>query len=165
MQGFDISSKGNVDWALFGAKDVSSVIRKKDGKGLIGSVSSDDKNFGFNDNYEVVWSDGDTYEQGRSTNGIVSKRNFHLTLKTEAGAGKTFYTLYVGGWKSVAKITVRDRAGNVKTLTFGDLTSNYYRQIIIECDSDKASELYINYSVLCGENITFSSATVSRSTK
>lgn len=165
MQGFDISSKGNVDWALFGAKDVSSVIRKKDGKGLIGSVSSDDKNFGFNDNYEVVWSDGDTYEQGRSTNGIVSKRNFHLTLKTEAGAGKTFYTLYVGGWKSVAKITVRDRAGNVKTLTFGDLTSNYYRQIIIECDSDKASELYINYSILCGENITFSSATVSRSTK
>jgi hypothetical protein len=96
---------------------------------------------------------------GATTNGPVSRRNFEIKLKTDGS--KTTYTLYIGGYKSVAKITIRDRAGNVETFTFGNLGTNFYRQIVIECEAGEASELNINYSLLSGDNITFSAVTAS----
>ncbi len=71
------------------------------------------------------------------------------------------YTIYLGGYRSVAKITVRDRAGNVETLTFGNIASNYYRAITITCEAGEASELSVEYSLLSGDNITFSAITAS----
>ena len=125
----------------------------------IGGIQTDDNKFQFTDNYNISWTGGDVRASGSSTNGPVSKRNFHITLQTVEG--KMVYTLYIGGWKGLAKITVRDRAGNAQTLSFGDINTNYYRKVTIECDSATASELYINYSMLCGENCTFSAVQAS----
>ena len=157
--GLNISEEGTIDWALFGYSDYDDVVRKALGKGLIGSISSDDDNFGFQDNYRIYWSDGDVKTSGSSTNGPVSNRNFKITLKTEGD--KAVYTIYLGGYQSLAKISIRDRSGHVETYTFGNMSTNFYRKITIECSSDEASELFINYSLLCGNNITFSAVTVS----
>ena len=145
---------GNVlDYAIFGTEITDSVIRKKDGKGLIGNCTSEGKRSMFYDNYPVSWHDGDYIESGRSEKGTASQKDFKVTLSTIEG--KMRYTLYTGGWKSLAKITVRDRAGNVRTLTCGDMDNNYYHKVTISCESSSASELYFDYSILCGENITF----------
>lgn len=159
MNGLNLTEKGDLDWALFGATTPDSVLRKAGGKGWISATESDDAIFGFTDNYSIKWSDGDTTKSGSTTSGPVSKRNFSATLKTDGSA--MTYTIYLGGYKSVAKITVRDRAGNVKTLTFGNLGTNYYRAITITCEAGEASELSIHYSLLSGDNITFSAITAS----
>ena len=159
MNNLNLTEKGDLDWALFGISNPDSVLRKKNGKGWIGVPESWDTNYGFSDNYTIRWSDGDEIPSGSSTNGPVSGRNFDVVLKTDGS--KVTYTIYLGGYKSVSKITVRDRAGNVETLTFGNLTTNYYRQIVIECEAGEAGELYVNYSLLSGDNMTFSAITAS----
>lgn len=159
MNGLNLSAEGDLDWALFGATTPESILRKKDGKGWIGATTSDDDIYEFSDNYSIRWTDGDVTQIGSSTRGPVSGRNFQTVLKTDGT--KMTYTIYLGGYKSVAKITVRDRAGNVETLSFGNLNSNFYRQIVIECEAGEASELHINYSLLSGDNITFSAITAS----
>ena len=159
MNNLNLTEKGDLDWALFGISNPDSVLYKKNGKGWIGVPESWDTNYGFSDNYTIRWSDGDEIPSGSSTNGPVSGRNFDVVLKTDGS--KVTYTIYLGGYKSVSKITVRDRAGNVETLTFGNLTTNYYRQIVIECEAGEASELFVNYSLLSGDNMTFSAITAS----
>ena len=80
---------------------------------------------------------------------MVSYHDLKTTLNSDS-AGR--FKLYLGGYKSIGKLTVRDRSGNVKTATFGDMETNYYREVIIDADGE--SELEVTYSLLCGTNIT-----------
>ncbi len=155
----NLSAYGNKDWLFLGAIDATTVIRKNVKNHLIGDVESDWKLTSFYDNYNISWQDGDYRPTGSSTRGPVSKIDFRTTLKVTSD--KTHYQIYLGGYKSLAKITIRDRAGNVQTYTFGDMSSNYYRMIEIDCSSEKDTELWITYSILCGDNITFSAITAS----
>jgi hypothetical protein len=152
-----LTDEDNLDYALFGYLDQYSVLRMKDGKGLIGNLTSDSELFSFDDNYTISWSDGDEKENGRSTNGPVSHRNFSLTLKTTEG--KNTFSIYVGGYKSAARFTVRDKSGNVETIDFGDMDTNFYRKVTLECTSDSPSEIYISYTLTAGNNVTFSAVT------
>ncbi len=158
----NMTAIGNYDWALFGAVDYSTVIRKDTETHLIGSLSGIGGNYGFTDNYKIEWQDGDLRKVGSSTNGIVSNHSFDLAL--QVSPTKTHYEIYLGGYRSVAKLTVRDRAGNVKTYTFGDLNSNFYRKVVIDVTAETASEIYISYTLLCGDNITFSGVAASDGT-
>ncbi len=158
----NLTEHGNKDWAIFGAYDVSSVVRKNTAEHLIGTLGGIGGRYSFTDNYSISWNDGDIRVNGSSTNGPVSNHTIETTLKT--GPDKTHYEIYLGGYKSIAKITIRDRAGNVKTYTFGDLKTNYYRMIAIDVTSEVESELYICYSMLSGDNITFSAITASDGT-
>lgn len=159
MNGLNLTTEGDLDWALFGTESENSVIRKKNGKGWIGTIESWGSVSRFYDNYSISYSDGDVISSGSTTNGPVSRRNFDIKLATDGS--KTTYTLYIGGYKSVAKISIRDRAGNVQTFTFGNLGTNFYRQIVIDCAAGEASELDITYTLLSGDNITFSAVTAS----
>ncbi len=158
----NLTAYGNKDWAIFGAIDVNTTFRKQTENHLIGTPVSIDEPFGFTDNYTISWSDGAERSTGFTTNGMVSKHSFNLTLKVSPET--TCYKLYLGGYQSVAKLTVRDRAGNVKTFTFGDLKTNYYRIITLACTSDAESELYISYSLLSGNNITLAAVAASDGT-
>jgi len=60
--------------------------------------------------------------------------------------------LYVGGFRSAASLTVRDRSGNVQTVSFGDLGGNYYREVTV--DANGKSDLEVTCRLLCGSNIT-----------
>lgn len=158
----NLTAIGNKDWALFGAIDPNTVIRKDTDKHLIGEISGIGSTYGFTDNYSIAWQDGDLRKVGSSTNGPVSNHSFELAL--QVGADKTHYEIYLGGYQSVAKLTIRDRAGNVKTYTFGDLSTNYYRKIVIDVTAEETSEIYLCYSLLCGNNITFSAVAASDGT-
>ena len=155
----NLTSLGNKDWAVFGTINTESVIRKNIENHLVGDLSTIGSFYQFNDNYTISWQDGDIREIGSSTNGTVTNHIFEITLKVTPD--KTHYQVYLGGYRSVAKLTVRDRAGNAKTLTFGDINTNFYRMINIDCQSETESEIYITYSLLTGENITFSAVTAS----
>ncbi|MBQ8288436.1 MAG: DUF5110 domain-containing protein [Clostridia bacterium] len=158
----NLTAIGNKDWALFGAIDSTTVIRKNIKNHLIGEMTGIGGTYGFTDNYSIAWQDGDIRKVGSSTNGPVSNHTFELALKV--GKEKTHYEIYLGGYKSVAKFTIRDRAGNVKTYTFGDMNTNYYRKVVIDVTAEEASEIYICYSMLCGDNITFSAVAASDGT-
>ena len=159
---FSLTEHGNKDWALFGAVDTATVFRKNVSEHLIGTLGGIGGTYSFTDNYRITWQDGDLRASGTSTNGPVSNHTFEVTLKVTTE--KTHYQIYLGGYQSVAKITIRDRAGNVKTYTFGDLNTNFYRMITIDCQAEADTELYITYSMLCGNNITFSAVTASDGT-
>ncbi len=156
----NLTSLGNKDWAVFGAIAVDTVIRKNTENHYISDLTGIGSNYAFSDNYKISWQDGEgIHGIGSTTNGPVSNHSFEVALKVNSD--KTHYQIYLGGYRSLAKITIRDRAGNVRTFTFGDMDTNYYRMVTIECSSDTESELYVTYSLLCGDNITFSAITAS----
>lgn len=158
----NMTAIGNKDWALFGPIEHKTVIRKATENHLIGTLTTTGATYGFTDNYSIAWQDGDLIKVSNSTNGVVSKHTFELALKV--GPDKTHYEVYLGGFKSVAKFTIRDRAGNVKTYTFGDLNTNFYRKVVIDVSAEVESEIYISYALLSGDNITFSAVSASDGT-
>ena len=120
---------------------------KKNGN-FVSDITCKGKEDLFDDNYRISWTD-ENGEEKSTTCGVVSYHNLTAKLKAD-GEGK--FRLYLGGYKSIGKLTVRDRSGVVKTATFGDTDSNYYREVIIDANGE--SELKVTYSLLSGTNIT-----------
>ena len=131
------------DYLLCAANEKGEALRMPGGDGSVGMPETVGESSVFDDNYEIVWSGGKT------ACGIVATRAIKTTLIVNGG---DTCRLYLGGYRSVAQITVRDRAGNVRTETFGDMDTNYYREITIEAGGQ--SELRVEYTLLCGTNIT-----------
>ena len=57
----------------------------------------------------------------------------------------------------VPKEAVRDRAGNVQTVSFGSMDGNYYREVTVDAAGE--SDLEVTYRLLCGNNITLAACT------
>ena len=155
----NLSEIGNIDWAYFGALGKTTVVRKNVKTHEIGELTTLGANAGFSDSFELCWQDGDLRKVGTSKKGVYSKVGFELPLAVTSET--TTYQLFLGGWKSTAQLTIRDRAGNVETYTFGDMTTNYYYNVTINCSSFSDSEIYVSYSVLSGENITITGVAAS----
>lgn len=155
----NLSAIGNKDWAYFGALGNGTEIRKDTKEHCIGALSTVGSNGGLSDSFALYWQDGDLRKVGVSQKGIYTKAGFSLPLAV--GPEETQYTLYIGGWKSLAQLTVRDRAGNVETYTFGDMTTNHYYKVTLQCSAVTASEIYVDFSVLSGENITITGVAAS----
>lgn len=123
--------------------------RMANGTGQIGRLSVAGSKTPFDDNYTIRWG-------ASSTNcGLVAGRAIGTSVKLN---GSDTITLRLGGHKSLAQLTVRDRAGTVKTVTFGDKSGNYYREVVIRAEGD--TELAIDYTLLSGKNITASAIVV-----
>lgn len=146
----NLTEAGSIDWAYFGADGNATTVRKDTEISLIGDTSSYDSNWMFTDSVtDVSWTDGKGIVSAEDvSSGIVSQKDFSLTITT---AGKhAYYVVYAAGYKCTAKFTVRDRAGNVRTITFGNMDGKFCRRVIIECASDTVSQLYITYAVVSG---------------
>ena len=137
------------DYLICSADTLMTEVRKAGGDGSIGVIKVTGSKWAFNDNYDINWTGGDSPACGSTNCGIVSSRAVKTTLYPD---GSGTFTLRLGGYRSLAQITVRDRAGNAKTVSFGDMSGNYYREITIRADG--GSELNVTYSLLCGDNIT-----------
>ena len=135
------------DFALYAVNGNFDRVRKQNGDGSIGDVQVQGERNLFDDNYHIRWQDSDGMHD--TTCGLVSGRGFTAALHA---AGKQTFRLYVGGFQSVGSLTVRDRSGNVQTVSFGDLAGNYYREVSI--DADGTSDLEVTCRLLCGTNIT-----------
>ncbi len=79
---------------------------------------------------------------------IASNMNFDYTVKT---IGRdAYYVFYVGGEYCTADFTVRDRAGNVQTVTFGNMDGAFTKRVAIRVTGDAESQLYVSYSINSG---------------
>ena len=137
------------DYLICAADAGFTEIRKADGDNGIGAVEAPYNKAGFDDNYRIGWTGGDAKESGSTTYGVSTNRTIKATLRAD---GSGTFRLYLGGYKSVGQLTVRDRAGNVKTVSFGDIDTNYYREVTIEAQG--GGELEVTYTLLCGSNVT-----------
>lgn len=146
----NLTAAGDYDWAYFGTDPSGNAVRKTDGGGLIGEVSS----YSYMSilgglTTDVKWSDGDIKRNATDEkSGLASEKSLEFTIDTVKG--KAVYVIHLSGYMCTAKATVRDRAGNVKTVTFGDLKGKFSKRIVIECDSAESSTLYVTYSVVSG---------------
>lgn len=155
----NLTTFGSLDWIFYTSSDMTKIVRKNCTEHIFGELESHQALSDFYDNYSISYSDGDTRKVGSSTSGPVA--SVELSTVITVPEGNTYYKLFVGGYKSLAKLTVRDRAGNVKTLNFGNMKAVYNRVIEIDTSAVGATELYITYSLLCGDNITFSAIAAS----
>ena len=57
----------------------------------------------------------------------------------------------IRGFQSTAKVTVRDRAGNVKTVSFGNADGSFTKRVIIKKTDDSTGKLYVTYSMVASE--------------
>lgn len=137
------------DWILYGLNWDYETVSKKDSDCTLDVINCRGKVDIFNDNYKITWTDGDEKANGDTTCGLVGYHEMTTTLKN---SGENKYKLYLGGHKSVATLTVKDSAGNVQTLSFGNMDGNYYREVTIEANGN--SDLEVTYSLSCGVNIT-----------
>ena len=124
--------------------------RMTNGSGQIGDLAVTGSKALFDDNYAITWGDSAT------TCGLVAGRAVHTTVKL---SGSDTVRLRLGGHKSLAQLSVRDRAGHVQTVSFGDTNGNYYREVVVQAQGD--TELEITYTLLNGVNITASAIVVS----
>ena len=137
------------DYLLCSVDSGFTEVRKAGGSGAIGGIDVTGSKWTFDDNYGIGWTGGDVLESGITNCGVVASQMIRTTVQATRG---DVFRLYFGGYDSVAQLTVRDRAGNVKTISFGDLNANYYREA--EITAQGSGELEITYSLLCGANIT-----------
>ena len=139
---------GTLGWTSFGDGSAESPVNKQGVEPLIEYVGSYDKPWIEDNNFfEKQYTDGSGSRAFASA--IASQKDFSLELKTTGE--KAYYVLFVGGNQCTAKITVRDRAGNVRTEMFGNIEGRFLRRIVIECEEGEASTLYVTYSAHASE--------------
>ncbi len=144
-----IIEKHSKDFILYGLNWEYDTVQKAQSNGSLSKMTVRGKTDIFDDNYRISWLDGDTVAEGSTTNGIVGYHEMTTTLKCDENGR---FKLYLGGHKSVANLTISDRSGNKKTVSFGNMDGNYYREVIIDYKGE--GELKVDYSLLCGHNIT-----------
>ncbi len=143
----DLSEAGNLDWAYFGAGAGGAAVRKAGVTSLIGDLASYDSQQVYGDSpMSVSFCDGKGVVSAKDiTKGIATQKDFSFTLNSTAET--RYFVIYAGGYRSTAKLTVRDRAGNAKTVSLGNIDGNYLKRVVIECNAATASTLYVTYSV------------------
>jgi len=131
---------GTLDWVSYGAADGKT-------SRYISTPTS----------YDAAWTEKGVffcseYKRHDKTeydfSAIASNINFDYKIETIGG--DAYYVFYVGGEYCTADFTVRDRAGNVQTVTFGNMNGAFTKRVVIEVNGDVLSELYVSYSVNSG---------------
>lgn len=159
MNGYiDLDNAAYEDWAYFG----DETARKGGAKHVIGDIRSDFELYsGQKSAIMADWTDGEGVENGEGVSrGVTGQVDVNVTLQVEKGKNKV-YTLYLVSEQCVGKLTVRDRAGNVKTIILdeqsdqlskrGNLNNNFNgtttRKVTIAVSAEEDTELYVRYSV------------------
>ena len=144
----NLTDVGEMDWVHFGVDDVKRTVRKQGSTHLIGEISSYSSYEQLSSNVYARWTDGDSAMPSANivNGGLVSYKNFDVTLKVDQT--ERYYVMNLGGENCIARLTVRDRAGNAQTVTFGNLYGSFSRRIVIKASSTTESELQVAYSVL-----------------
>lgn len=81
-----------------------------------------------------------------SSSAVYTNQFFDFEIHTVGQ--KAEYVLILGGKNSTAKVTVRDRAGNVKTIYFGSLSGEWTQKIVIATSASADGTLYVNFSAV-----------------
>ena len=159
MNGYiDLDNPAYEDWAYFG----NETARKGGVEHVIGDLTSDFELYtSQNAAIQADWTNGEGVELGEGiSRGVTGQVDANVTLNIAGGQTKVF-TLYLVSEQCVGKLTVRDRAGNVRTIILdsesadlsssGDLNNNFNgkvtRKVMITVSAEEDTQLYVRYSV------------------
>ena len=154
----DLDNAAYDDWAYFG----NETARKSGANHVIGNLTSD---FEMHSSQTAAiradWTNGEGVSLGEDVSrGISGQVDANVTLKV-MGGGTKVYTLYLVSEQCIGKLTVRDRAGNVKTIILDDedasrdksgaLNNSFNgvtaRKVMIAVSAEEDTEIYVRYSV------------------
>lgn len=154
----DLDNSAYDDWAYFG----NETARKGGVKHVIGELTSDFELYASqNAAIQADWTNGEGVSLGEGVSrGVTGQVDANVALKVNKGATKVF-TLYLVSEQCVGKLTVRDRAGNVRTIILddendklgssGNLNNNFNgktsRKVTITVSAEEDTEIYVRYSV------------------
>lgn len=154
----DLDNEAYDDWAFFG----NLTARKGGAEHVIGELASDFEFFSNETSAACAsWTNGEGVESGDNVpNSVRNQVEVNVALKVKAGEPKTF-TLFLISEQCVGKLTVRDRAGNVRTVYLddraegiasdSDVNNNFNgwsaRMVTITVSAEKDTEIYVRYSV------------------
>lgn len=154
----DLDNSAYDDWAYFG----NETARKSGANHMIGNLTSDFEMYSSQTAaIRADWTNGEGVSLGEDVSrGITGQVDANVTLKV-MGGGTKVYTLYLVSEQCIGKLTVRDRAGNVKTIILDDeddsrnksgaLNNSFNgvtaRKVTIAVSADEDTEIYVRYSV------------------
>ena len=131
------------DWISYGEGN-NDMFTTKDGESVFSATSSYDTPWIKNQEFIKMFDGGEF-----SSSSLNSQKDFSFEISADSSA--KYYVLYLGGYRSTAKVTVRDTAGNVKTVTFGNVDGTYVNRVIIEKNDFLSGTLYVTYSMVASE--------------
>ena len=135
--GVDLS-KSTVDWVSYGD---DSYLNSTD---IFSAATSYDAPWVESSEFLKIYGNGSF-----SSASVNSQKDFSFEINVDKDA--KYYVLYLGGYKSTAKVTVRDTAGNIKTVNFGNIDGSYTKRIVIEVKNGVEGKLYVTYSMVASE--------------
>ncbi len=154
--GINLTELGATDWVSFGYNSGIGIDYKKNGPRLFSSpknsrelvnsiCSADHMAAPFKSGAEKTYTDGSRKSSQTVRGGTKNAIGYNFTVKTTGAREKI--VLYIGGNNCISKLTVRDRAGNVKTLRFGGRSKNdFIQKVEIDIEAGEAGELFMTYS-------------------
>ncbi len=146
----NLSGSGTIDWVSYGDD------------GSAKAVGNTEKVFSYPET-RTVGSGNPAYNTRTSIagcSGTINKTYGNVSSKAAVSTNQFFkfeidtvgkkaeYVLILGGEYSTAKVTVRDRAGNVKTVYFGNLDGEWTQQIVIACPETSDGTLYVDFAAV-----------------
>ena len=151
----NLTEAGTTDWISYGYNSGTSVDYKKNGPRMFSAPADihlmldqptqQYKASQVKAGLEKTYTDGHRKASNTVAGGTKNSIGYDFSVTTSGK--KEQIVLYLGGGYTLAKLTVRDRAGNVKTLTFGGRAlPDYMQKIEIEIEAGEASTLYFNYA-------------------
>ncbi|WP_050698534.1 TIM-barrel domain-containing protein [Anaeromassilibacillus senegalensis] len=160
----DLSSLGNLDWIQTNVSDARQTIRKDSTVPQITFLKQNARSMGgFNDYCtSFSYSDGTPIQTVNETrNGsVIFDTDASFEFNVKATEEEKQLILFIGGWKSNAKLEIFDKSADtvIDTYTFGDESKSYYRKVTIDMTSETGTELVVRYTKTSGSNITFAAA-------
>lgn len=154
----DLTAVGTTDWVAYGHMSAMAIDSKKNGGGHFSALSTflgcDVTNYKpVQKNNGLIYreySDGSQRIASTGYNCASVCTGFRFNVQTTGAKEKI--VIYLGGSQTIAKLTVRDRAGNAKTVQLGGRNNlGFAYEVVIECEAGEASTLYFEYQAQAGK--------------
>lgn len=154
----DLTALGTTDWVAYGHVSGTNVDCKAGGgkhfsalSTFLGSSVTNFKPSVMSDGLIYRdYTDGEQRHQSTGFNYVSVSTGVRFSVQTTGAKEKI--VLYLGGSQTIAKLTVRDRAGNVKTVQLGGRDNGkFVYEVVIECEAGEASTLYFEYQAQAGK--------------
>ena len=151
----NLTALGTTDWVSYGYSLGTNTDYKKGGPRLFSApedvrlmLDNPTRQYvalQFKTGLEKTYTNGSKKASNTVKGGTKNSMGYDFTVQTTGNKEKI--VLYLGGMQTLAKLTVRDRAGNVKTVYIGNRDEKEFtNKVIIEVEAGQASTLTMQYS-------------------
>ncbi len=161
----NLTEEGTADWLHTGLSGAGTINRKAGVDPLIQFRCTQTEMAWFYDYAtKFSWTDGNpTVSTGDTQTGshcnVVGE---YMEFTVPADQTERVLTLYIGGYMSSGKLQVFDDSTGteIQEYEFSNQLSSYYRKVQITLSAETAGTLRVRYTLLSGNNITFTAATL-----